>query len=87
MKKVLAISGGVDSMCLLHMLKDDKDVVVAHFNHGTRPSADDDEKFVASYAKKYGLPFYSEKAQLGADVSEADARSARYAFLKNSHKN
>lgn len=82
MKKVLAISGGVDSMCLLHMLKDDKDVVVAHFNHGTRPSADDDEKFVASYAKKYGLPFYSEKAQLGADVSEADARSARYAFLK-----
>ena len=50
MKKILAISGGIDSMCLLHMFKDDSDVVVAHFNHGTRPSSDDDEAFVKSFA-------------------------------------
>jgi len=81
MKKILAISGGVDSMCLLHMMKDDPDVVVAHFNHGTRPSSDDDEAFVKSYAEQYGLPFYSKKVCLGADVSEADARAARYVFL------
>lgn len=81
MKKILAISGGVDSMCLLHMMRNDEDVVVAHFNHGTRPSSDDDEAFVKSYAKKYGLPFYAQKAQLGSNVSEADARVARYAFL------
>lgn len=83
MKKILAISGGVDSMCLLRMMKDDKDAVVAHFNHGTRPSSDDDEAFVKSYAKKYGLPFYAQKAQLGPNVSEADARAARYAFLND----
>lgn len=83
MKKILAISGGIDSMCLLHMLKDEEDVVVAHFNHGTRPSADADEKFVISYAKKYGLPYYIGRASLGPNVSEATAREARYKFLRN----
>ncbi len=82
MKKILAISGGVDSMCLLHMMKDDSDVVVAHFNHGTRASADDDQNFVEEFALKYRLPFYTEKANLGANVSEATAREARYNFLR-----
>ncbi len=83
MKKILAISGGIDSMCLLHMMKNDSYVVVAHFNHGTRLSADNDEKFVKNYAKKYQLPFYSKKALLGSDVSEAEARAARYDFLND----
>jgi tRNA(Ile)-lysidine synthase TilS/MesJ len=52
MKKVLAVSGGVDSMVLLEMFRDDPDVVVAHFNHGTRPSADDDQAFVEAAAKQ-----------------------------------
>ena len=82
MTKILAISGGIDSMCLLHMLKDEKDVVVAHFNHGTRPSAIDDEKFVIKIAKQYGLPYYVGKANLGPNVSEAEAREARYKFLR-----
>ena len=68
-------------MCLLHMFKDDSDVVVAHFNHGTRPSSDDDEAFVKSFALKYNLPFYSKRVDLGEGVSEADARAARYDFL------
>ena len=46
MNKVLAISGGVDSMVLLHLFLDDPEIIVAHFNHGTRPSADTDEIFV-----------------------------------------
>lgn len=83
MKKILAISGGVDSMCLLHMFKDDPDAVVAHFNHGTRPSADDDQRFVEAYAKKYHLPFFTKKVVLGPAVSEADARIARYDFLND----
>ena len=36
MKKILAVSGGVDSVVLLHMFRDDPDIVVAHFNHGIR---------------------------------------------------
>lgn len=81
MKKVLAVSGGVDSMVLLELFRDDPDVVVAHFNHGTRPSADDDQKFVEAAAKKYGKPFFIKKENLGADVSESHARERRYAFL------
>lgn len=81
MKKVLAVSGGLDSMVLLHQFKDDPEVLVAHFNHGTRPSANDDQLFVEYWAKQYGLPFFTETAQLGAGVSEERARAARYNFL------
>ena len=70
-------------MCLLHMMKNDPEVVVAHFNHGTRPSSDDDEAFVKSVAKSYGLKFYSKKTLLGPDISEANARAARYDFLNS----
>lgn len=68
-------------MALLDIFGSDTDAVVAHFNHGTRPSADDDAKFVERTARNYGLPFYLGSAKLGANVSEADARKARYDFL------
>ena len=74
-------------MCLLDMFKNDPDVVVAHFNHGTRPSSDDDQHFVETYAKKLHLSFYTKKVELGADVSEAEARAARYVFLNEVAKN
>ena len=76
MKKILAISGGLDSMVLLHQFRHDPDVIVAHFNHGTRPSADDDQKFVGQIAADYRLPFETENLSLGATVSEAAARAA-----------
>ena len=81
MNKLLAISGGVDSVCLLDMYKDDPDVVVAHFNHGTRPSSDDDEKFVRKLAKDYGKKIVVGRGHLGENVSEEKARKARYEFL------
>ena len=81
MQKILAISGGVDSVCLLDMYKDDPEVIVAHFNHGTRPSSDDDEKFVQKLAAEYGKKFVVGRAHLGPNVSEEKARNARYEFL------
>jgi tRNA(Ile)-lysidine synthase len=83
MKKILAISGGIDSSVLLHTMKSAPSATVAHFNHGTRPSADTDEAFVKSLAKKYHLPFISKKASLGPTCSESTARTHRYAFLKS----
>lgn len=82
MKKILAISGGVDSMVMLDMMKGDPAIIIAHFNHGTRPSADTDELFVAKVAKRLGKPFFSERANLGEGASEEAARLARYDFLK-----
>lgn len=82
MGKLLAISGGVDSAVLLHMYRDDPEVVVAHFNHGTRPSSDDDEAFVKKLAKEYGKKCVVGHADLGEGVSEEKARRARYDFLR-----
>ena len=68
-------------MVMLHLFRDDPDAVVAHFNHGTRPSSDADESFCSSQAAIYHRPFYSSKVALGPNVSEEKARTARYSFL------
>ena len=83
MKKILAVSGGVDSMVLLDIFlkHEPENIVVAHFNHGTRPSADIDEEFVRQKCKEFGVPFESSKLLLGEGVSEEEAREKRYAFL------
>lgn len=82
---VLAVSGGVDSMTLLHALasasRQDLALVVAHYDHGIRPDSAEDRRLVASQALHYGLQFEHEEGRLGAHVSEAVAREKRYAFL------
>ena len=83
MKKVLAVSGGIDSVVMLHMLRNDPDVIVAHFNHGIRPNSNEDCAFVERLAALYGLPFFAKHAKLGANCSEETARIARYDFLKS----
>lgn len=82
-KKILAVSGGVDSMVLLDIFlrREPENIVVAHFNHGTRPSADIDEEFVRQKCEEFGIPFESSKLPLGEGVSEEEAREKRYAFL------
>ncbi|MBQ6486764.1 tRNA lysidine(34) synthetase TilS [Candidatus Saccharibacteria bacterium] len=81
MKKILAVSGGVDSMVLLDLFKDDEDILVAHFNHGTRKSADNDETFVQKRCEELGVKIIVGKSELGPNVSEEKAREARYKFL------
>lgn len=81
MKKILAVSGGIDSVVMLHLFRNDPDTIVAHFDHGIRPSSADDCAFVGKLAKEYGKPFFSKGAHLGSDASEEAARRARYDFL------
>ena len=83
-KYVLGVSGGVDSVVLLHLLADMPDVriVVAHFDHGIRPDSGEDLLFVRELAQKYGVVFESDRGNLGSEASEAEARAARYAFLR-----
>lgn len=80
---VVAVSGGVDSMALLHLLRKNPglDLVVAHFDHGIRDNSSEDRKFVQTFAKANGLKFVYEEGNLGAGASEARARDARYKFL------
>ncbi|MGI9027708.1 MAG: tRNA lysidine(34) synthetase TilS [Candidatus Saccharimonadales bacterium] len=83
-KYVVAVSGGIDSVALLHMLRAQPglELIVGHFNHGIRPDADDDRRFVEGLAHSYGLPFISEAVVLGPKASEETARTHRYAFLR-----
>jgi tRNA(Ile)-lysidine synthetase-like protein len=83
-KYVLAVSGGVDSMVLLDLLagRPDLALTVAHFDHGIRMDSKFDAIFVRLACTRYGLPFVTERAELGPDASEATARTARYDFLR-----
>lgn len=80
MRKILAVSGGIDSMVMLDMLKDDNPVV-AHFDHGIRSDSHEDYLFVERKAAEYGLEFAGKVAKLGDGCSEEKARKARYQFL------
>lgn len=90
---VVAVSGGPDSMVLLHLLKGLAPALkvklhVAHLHHGLRgKEADLDLKLVRDYCRKSKLPFSSRRVDVRAlserkRISlETAARMARYAFL------
>ncbi len=90
---VVGLSGGPDSLCLLHVLKHlpethRAELHVAHLNHSTRGRASDaDAQFVERVASDWGLPVTVEKRDVpkladerGLAFEEA-ARRVRYAFL------
>ena len=85
-----AVSGGVDSMYLLHRMTElgaqrGFAVGCAHFNHGLRGAESDrDEAFVRAQCEKLGVPFYAGRgdvASVRGMGTEAAARELRYAFL------
>ena len=80
---VVAVSGGVDSVTLLHMLsmQSGLDLTVAHFDHGMREDSGRDRLLVQNLAGMYDLPFVYDEGKLGPGASEAVAREARYKFL------
>lgn len=85
---VVAVSGGVDSMVLLDLLRKMPhiELTVAHFDHGIRVDSKSDRLFVQETAKKHGLPFAYGEGNLGEGVSENVARKARYEFLESIKK-
>jgi tRNA(Ile)-lysidine synthetase-like protein len=83
-KYVVAVSGGVDSMVLLDLLRQKPrlQLVIAHFDHGIRPDSAEDRKLVQRIARAYDLPFVYGRGRLGPNASEALGREARYTFLR-----
>ena len=81
---VVAVSGGVDSVVLLHMLANslERELIVAHFDHGIRDDSASDAEFVGELAKRYGLPYETRREELGTSASEELARNRRYTFLR-----
>ena len=83
-KLAVAVSGGVDSVALLHWLVEiGADIVCLHVNHGLRAAAKTEAKYVNDLCKKLNIPCHvfvwnGEKPSAGL---EAAARSARYKFM------
>lgn len=89
-KLLVALSGGLDSMVLCHLLLDlGQPFGVAHVNYRLRgQESDEDELFVADMALRWGIPIYSiayDTAQLAEGSGESIqmiARKLRYAWLE-----
>lgn len=88
-----ALSGGRDSMALLHILSQLAEeggfqVTAAHFNHRLRSTADRDEAFVRNWCREQGIPLtcgagnvreFARRERLSVEDA---ARTLRYAFLE-----
>ncbi|MDD5127327.1 MAG: tRNA lysidine(34) synthetase TilS [Dehalococcoidales bacterium] len=97
-KLLVAVSGGADSVCLLHVLYGLReelgiDLHVAHLNHRLRGvDSDADARYVAGLARRLGIPATIESADVAAyrkqhrlSLEEA-AREVRYSFLAETAK-
>ena len=81
----VAVSGGADSVFLLHALREMADLSVVHVDHGIRGQAShDDAEFVRDLAEKFGLPFHILNANLPATAGnlEETARDVRHTFFR-----
>ncbi len=90
-RKILcAVSGGADSMCMLHALRSaGAEVYAAHYEHGIRGAESlRDALFVQSYCQSENIPFvmargnvpqYAKAHSMG---TEEAARLLRYEFLE-----
>ncbi len=83
-KMAVAVSGGVDSVCLLHWLAAlNLNVVALHVNHGLRTAADTESEYVESLCRDLGVPchvFHWSDAKPTTGL-EAAARAARYKMM------
>jgi tRNA(Ile)-lysidine synthase len=90
---IIGLSGGPDSVFLLHYLMILREscpfqLIVAHLNHGWRATSDHDEKFCEELAQQFGLSFASRHAREFIDQvpwtgsKEEQARLIRRLFFE-----
>lgn len=84
---VLGVSGGPDSVALLHIFARLRyefafKLHVAHFNHALRKAAFSDQKFVEQLARQLNVPFHTEVClRLPKGSIEEQARLRRFDFF------
>ncbi|MGC8802806.1 MAG: tRNA lysidine(34) synthetase TilS [Bacteroidales bacterium] len=88
---LVAVSGGPDSMCLLHLLHTLRQpIAIVHCNFQLRGSeSDEDEAFVSQLAEQESIPIFVKKFDTlayaqkhGLTIQEA-ARELRYSYFEN----
>lgn len=89
----VGVSGGIDSMSLLHFLNSNKqlldiEVVAIHINHGIREESDDEARFVMQKCKEMGVRVYKfsiDAPKIAKDKKisiETAARDGRYGVFE-----
>jgi tRNA(Ile)-lysidine synthase len=96
---VLAVSGGIDSMVMLHLFAAFRtewnlQLAVAHINHGLRrEESDGDEAFVGQAAHILDIPFFSKRVDTLGRAADSHlskqeaARNLRYEFFEEVRQN
>jgi tRNA(Ile)-lysidine synthase len=84
---LVGVSGGADSVALLHVLSTlaprlALTLHVLHVDHGLRPDSARDAAFVRALAGRLGVPVEVAAVRVGAGSLEAAARAARHAALQ-----
>ena len=91
-KIVIGVSGGPDSICLLHILNELKkelniEIFVAHVNHMIRKVADIETEYVQEFCKKIDVKCFTKKIDVLSIAKETKkgteevGRNERYAFF------
>src|SRR5882762_4676738 len=83
----VGLSGGVDSVVLLHVLKQhpEFDLSAIHVHHGLSPNAGAWARFCRTLCARWGVPLAVRRVKVAKEGRgpEAAAREARYRALKN----
>lgn len=93
-KVVIGVSGGPDSICLLHLLYSIKkelefEIVVAHINHQIRKVADSETEYVKNFCKNLGIECFVKKENITELAKEQKkgteevGRQVRYDFFED----
>lgn len=86
---VLGISGGPDSMVLLHIFNEIKKeldlfLICAHVNHNLRKESAEEKTFIENYCGKKGIYFeYLKIEEYGEDNFHNEARTIRYNYFND----
>src|SRR5215467_6294635 len=84
---VVGVSGGADSVALLHMLLRLAPALtlrlhVVHVDHGLRPDSARDGEFVEALGARFGVPVDVVRVRITGGSVEAAARAARHGALE-----
>ena len=91
-KIIIGVSGGPDSICLLHVLNLLKEklkieIYVAHINHMIREEADSETEYVKNFCKNLGIKCFTKKVNVlefskeNKVGTEEAGRTIRYEFF------
>lgn len=88
-KLLIAVSGGIDSMVLVQLMKQSEyDIALAHCNFGLRgEESDGDAEFVRNYTKDHGIKLFSTRFDTAAFAADnklsiqVAARELRYIWF------